>query len=163
MRGESAYSFDGIEIEEDGYPSVFGLPSGMNAWLFENSRLFEYLTVALAPEAPEEPEAWSRLYREHMPLVADLARAVDARLALVICPQLDRSFEELAANLWPPYADLIAFARERGIPYFRLEEELAGQDHLRLRLDPCCHYSAEGHAALADVFLRHTLQLLAIP
>jgi hypothetical protein len=46
---------------------------------------------------------------------------------------------------------MTAFAEDHGIATYRLEQELIGQDYLQLRLDPCCHYNAQGHRALAPV------------
>jgi len=46
------------------------------------------------------------------------------------------------------------------VPVYPLERELIDQDYLRVRLDPCCHYNAEGHRALVPVMERIVLAQL---
>ena len=89
-----------------------------------------------------------------------LARSTGAKLVWYFAPPLDRSFAESAAARSPTNNAWFQFAQTHGIPAYFLAEALVDEDHLSLRLDPCCHFNAAGHRALVPVMARIVLEQL---
>lgn len=159
--GDSAYNLTHVEVDGLGYPNVFGLPGPVNAWLFETSRLYEYAMLALAPRGGKEQRLLEKEYvEERMSPVAALAREAGARLMVALAPPLDRPFESQPRSSFEE--TLSAYAEAGGHVFLSLAHALAGRDYLRLRSDPCCHYNAEGHQALVDVFFAPIVALLGL-
>ena len=141
---------------------MFGLPGVLNAPLFRNSRLYEYLSLRLAPRKPSQiVDYWQPYFAERLPALVKFARLQQARLILVLCPPLNRSFKDFQRNPMPEYRTLMELAALNGIDAIRLDEALIDRDYRELRLDPCCHFNAKGHEALADVFYKKTMEILA--
>lgn len=159
--GSTAYSLTGLDVGPDGYPDAFGLPRLVNAWLFRRSRLYEYASIGLAP-THFQPWAveWREFAEKRLVDAFDLAARNGAKILLVLCPALDRELRASARSLDPGYAAAVDVARRLGVPYVRLDEELAAEDYRAVRLDPCCHFNARGHAAIADALHRRLLPLL---
>lgn len=162
MIGNAAYGTLEFVVRPDGFIGLPGVPNVLNRLLFRHSRFYEYLTLMHGERAPRrsEPEeakvfADTRLFK-----VLQLAQSVGAKLAFYLAPPLDRPFADSAAELPPWHGPLLEFAAARGIPVYALQRELIDQDHLVLRMDPCCHYSAAGHRALASVMERMVLEQL---
>ncbi len=65
------------------------------------------------------------------------------------------------ASTW--HAAIRAFGDRRHVPVYAIEHELAGEDYLALRMDPCCHFNAKGHEALEPVMERIVLERLDGP
>ena len=161
--GDAAYRFWDVEVADDGLPSVFGLPPGWNAWLIQTSRLYEYATLALAPPRAHDSRLEMADFMDHaLAEVRGLAANVGAQLVLEILPPLDRPFDGGGQPVHPLEAFVPDLARERGLDPVLLSRELAGEDYLRLRLDPCCHFNAEGHRVLADRFFHQVVQRLGL-
>jgi hypothetical protein len=155
--GNSAYELRQFALRSDGYPGLRGVPDGLNHTLFESSRFYELLALSFGEKTDagsEFVDANARLTR----LVA-LTHSAGARLGIFICPPLDRPFREAQEPFIPPTLGL-DFARLHGVPYVVLAHELADQDYLVLRADPCCHFSAEGHRALVPIFTKFVLDTL---
>jgi hypothetical protein len=53
---------------------------------------------------------------------------------------------------------VLGAARRSGVTAIRLEEALRAEDYLALRQDPCCHFNAAGHRAIAAVLARAALE-----
>jgi len=118
--------------------------------LLLHSRFYEYVTLAIGEEAPRPPgdlEA-RKFAANRLPRVLQLAQDVHAKVVLYPAPPLDRPFSETAASLPDWHAILVDFGHAHDVPVYPLQRELLDQDYLRLRLDDCCHYNAEGHRAL---------------
>jgi len=163
--GDTAYGIRDLRVRPDGFIGIAGVPDGINRMLFLNSRFYQYLTLMFAEEIPGQAEvdvatvfANTRLIQ-----VARLAQSVGAKLALYLAPPLDRPFSETAANLPGWHAVLLDFAQAQGIPMYALQRELIDQDYLQLRMDPCCHYNADGHSALVPIMERIVLEQLDTP
>ena len=43
---------------------------------------------------------------------------------------------------------------DREVPLYEVARAFIDESHTDLRLDPCCHYNAKGHEALATVLAR---------
>ena len=89
--------------------------------------------------------------------VHTLTGPAGAKLARYPSTFLHHPFAESVDEIDRAYLD---FARRRGVPLNPLARELVNEDYRRLRLDPCCHFNADGHRVLARVFERIVLELL---
>jgi hypothetical protein len=162
MLGDSAFDLHGLALSPDGFPFVKGVPAWANRFLYLHSHLYQYLTLSFTPRLPPRnlEETLTEFFNGPFARVPALAASVGARLALYPAPPLNQSFADVVAS--PPawHKAFVAFARQRGIPVFPLEDALAGEDFEQLRLDPCCHYNARGHRALVPVFERIVRDIL---
>ena len=70
---------------------------------------------------------------------------------MLLMPPLDRPFAESAASGYVGYGPIRELAESAQVSLVDVAAELSGQDVEALRLDPCCHYNAEGQQALADM------------
>lgn len=162
--GEAAYGVGDLRVRSDGYIGLPGVPDGLNRVLFSYSRFYEFLVLAMGERAPQGTENGIIAFaRDRLVGVPALARQAGAKLAMYLAPPLDVPFEVTAAS--PPdwHVILLDFARTHGIPVYVLQRELVDQDYLKLRLDPCCHFNAEGHRALVPVMERIVLEQLDRP
>lgn len=162
MIGDTAYSVSDYALRPDGFIGISGVPAPLNRALFLHSRLYEYLALAYGDLArlPAERENMLAFANGHLPETVQLAESMGSKLVFYFAPPLDRPFADTAASPTPSNLVLLDFARARGIPAYVLAQELLEQDHLELRLDPCCHFNAEGHRRLASVMERIVLEQL---
>jgi hypothetical protein len=160
--GEAAYGTADYVVRPDGFIGIAGVPDGLNRFLFLHSRFYEYVTLTVGQRAKlvSEDEQATAFANERLIQVPQLAQSVGAKVVFYLAPSLDRPFAATAAS--PPgwHRILLDFARAHGIPAYPLERALIDQDYLTLRLDPCCHYNAEGHRALVPIMERIILQQL---
>jgi hypothetical protein len=139
------------------------VPDALNRFLLLHSRFYKYLTLVAGEQVPRPPaDVEARTFTAtRLSRVVQLAQELHAKLVLYPTPPLDRPFSETAAS--PPdwHTILGDFGRAHGVSVYPLERELIDQDYLRVRLDPCCHYNAEGHRALVPIMERIVLEQLA--
>ena len=162
--GDAAYGVGDLRVRPDGFIGLAGVPDGLNRVLFSHSRFYEFLVLAVGERGPEGTEnGISAFARDRLVGVPALAQSVGAKLVMYLAPPLDVSFTETATS--PPdwHRILFDFAQQHGIPVYLLQRELIDQDYLKLRLDPCCHFNAEGHRALVPVMERIVLEQLDRP
>ncbi len=160
--GHTAYSTSDLAVRPDGAVGLAGVPDRLNRLLLTRSRLYEYLALTFGERrahAPEVEEA-ADFVDHRLPAAVDLARSAGARFVMYLAPPLDRPFRATAGD--PPEWQrvFLEFARARAIPAFALQRELIDEDYLKLRMDACCHYSAEGHRILAHIMARRVLEQL---
>lgn len=155
--GGAAYEFGRFRRDAGGIPSIRPLPSWLVARLIRHSGLFRFLLPSLSSRIPEM-ELWKSYVDEDLPRLAETVRRAGVRLVFVFCPPLDRDFAASAREPFPSYPLIEAFARRHGIETVSLARELAGQDYLALRQDPCCHFNARGQKAIAAVLRRKVLE-----
>lgn len=162
MIGEAAYGKADLLVREDGFIGIQGVPDGLNRVLFGNSRLYEYLTLAIGERAAQTrgPNGIVTFADTQLTKVLALSESVGARLVMFLAPPLDQPFAETAATLPDWHTILLDFAQQHDVPAYVLQRVLANQDYQKLRLDPCCHFNAEGHRALTDVMQRIVLEQL---
>jgi hypothetical protein len=162
MVGDVIYSVKKLTVGEDGLPMLFSMPQGLNRWLLENSRFYEYATLALSQSDASEQWTieWRRFAHNQLSQVVSLADTLGARLELVFCPSLDQPFSETLANWDSGYLEVENFAKERDIVSHRLSRALLKEDFMAVRNDPCCHYNVEGHRKIAEHVYGWTLKAL---
>lgn len=152
LLGDAAYVLDQYRCGPDGAPAVFGLPDAWNGWLFVHSWLYRYASLALGAGPPLPPSVqWLPVVAQRLRAARDLARAAGTRMVVVVDPALDAPFDAPSDLTRSRDRDVAGIAADLGIPVVFLDQRLAGRDVARLRLDTCCHFNAEGHAALAEV------------
>lgn len=155
--GAAAYAISDYRLGPDGFVGIDGVPAWLNRPLFLHSRLYEHLALRLGARSDSrlgERAAMIHFYRDKLSRVIELARRYQTTLVVYRSPPLDHPFAEVAGSPSPSDAVLAELLGADGVPYYSLAQELAGQDHLRLRLDPCCHFNAAGHRALQSVMER---------
>jgi hypothetical protein len=162
IAGDTAFGTHGFRLRPDGLVGIAHVPDGANRLLFETSRLYQYADLAFGERSePRSVEEEATEFAERrLDAVPRLAQSVDARLVLYLAPPLDRSFRDTDASPPPWHRVLLDFAGQRSVPAYTLQHELVGEDYRRLRRDDCCHYSAEGHAALARVMEKIVIERL---
>ncbi|MFN8643464.1 MAG: hypothetical protein U0802_18045 [Candidatus Binatia bacterium] len=163
--GDAAYRVDDLRLRADGYVDLAGVPDGLNRVLFRHSRLYEYLALTFGERVPRPPGPWGlpAFFDTHLAEVVQLAQSVGARLVFYLAPPLDQPFPVTDAT--PPdwHGLILDFARRHDVAAYRLQHELVDYDYLALRLDPCCHFNAAGHRALAPVMERIVREQLDLP
>jgi hypothetical protein len=160
--GDTAYGIAGLAVRPDGFIGIAGVPNSINRALFLRSRFYEYLTLTVGERAPrpsgvQEAAAFAN---QRLIKVVDLARAAGAKLVLYLAPPLDQPFADTAATLPDWQRVLVDFANTHDVPAYPLQRGLIDEDYLKLRMDPCCHYNAAGHRALAPLMTRIVLEQL---
>jgi hypothetical protein len=162
MIAGAAYGVAGLARRPDGFIGLADVPDGLNHWLLRFSRFYEFLVLRFAEEVPRPPvhEDVARFVRERLWKVPALANSVGAKLVLYPSPPLDRPFAETAAS--PPewHRAIVDYGKRAGVTVVPLQDKLRRQDYLALRMDPCCHFNAEGHRALVPVMERIVLREL---
>jgi hypothetical protein len=151
--GRSVYGFRTLGRAPDDIPNVAGLPSALNRTLFVWSRVYEFATLTLAKRGPDDTEAdWRRLAEDQLPALDALT---EAPLLVLFAPALDERFGMHKSRrgtgfVEDPYAGY-SMVEASGVVarYLWVEDLLADESVFDLRLDPCCHYNAQGHKALA--------------
>jgi hypothetical protein len=139
---------------------VFGAPVWgpvRGVWadrLFRTSELWRYAVLSLATREPDMAALMSASLERDLAPVVSHARDVGTRVELAIFPDLSRSFAASASKPLPAYKPVWPFAESHALTWLRVDLSLQDRDVAALRLDTCCHFNAEGHAALADLFER---------
>jgi hypothetical protein len=149
--GSRGYSLNpSIPLDARGVPNAWGLPPVLNEGLFRASRAYELLTLTGIEPSDGQPDLLGPLER-----VREGVEQAGAELLLVFPPTLDKP---LSASVEEPtdfQRKVQPWAQQRGLRTLALAELLADQDHEAIRLDPCCHYNAGGHAVLAERLAPH--------
>ena len=152
--GDTAYELASVSIDDEGYPAVNWLPNAIHHTLFRRSRLWELGTLALKGRDNERyGKRWRDQVDEVLPELLSLTDQVGATLILAVFPSLDRPFID-SVNAYDEvqgYLPIYAWAKRQGVPLYEVAREMASESHEAVRLDPCCHYNARGHEALAPV------------
>ncbi len=130
-------------------------PEGLTRLAFIHSRAVEYAWLARL-QIPRPDRLYADYLDGTLPELRALAAEHGAELLFVLCPSLSRPLAESATRREPLY-DIV---RELEVPMIDLAAELADRDVSALRLDPCCHWNADGHAAIAEL-LRPWVRSLA--
>jgi hypothetical protein len=154
--GNVAVNVRGYRLRPDGYVGILGVPDSLNHLLFDHSAFYRYAALATGGLG-SDPEANTLVPEQALEKVLSLATSVGAKLALYPSTPLDRPFAESVDFFDRAYLE---FARQRGVALYPLARELVNEDYRRLRLDPCCHFNAEGHRVLTRIFEPIVLELL---
>lgn len=142
LYGIGSYLRDEAEVP---YVEAIPVPLAVNRWLFLRSRAWEYLVLALGAGAVDDPVL--HLHERFL----DEAEAAGVRPLFVVFPDLGQPFDQpgsIVHLVHPPLRELVT---GRGAPWVELRPLLVGLDVEQIRLDPCCHYNAAGHEALAPI------------
>lgn len=138
-----------IAVTDGGLPRPpIPMPDLLHRAVLTVSEAWFYATLALAVPDPIDVD---RALVAHRALL-DWADVLGVPLVYAEMPPLDRPFGAAWDRvLWA--VALEAAARHRGVPWVRVSDGLAaaGHDVAAVRLDPCCHYVAPGHDAVAQV------------
>jgi hypothetical protein len=150
--GKDAYNISALRTGDDGYPWLLPLPGPLNRWLFQNSRAYEYGTMALSPQAEGgEQGQWDRYMSGLLPRLIELTEGAGMELVMYMPAPLDRPFAA-SSDEHPLYVQRAAdWADERGVESRFLADALRDWDHVELRHDPCCHLNPKGHEVVAEV------------
>lgn len=152
MIGNYAYSVTHFKLRPDGAVGIPNVPTWLNGFLFRNSRMYEYLALSKGERRQSTGDEMAREFVEtRLPRLPQMAKSLGAKLVIYPASPLHVPFAETAAS--PPHwnAPVAAFGKANDIPVYPLQNLLINHDHLALRLDPCCHYNAAGHQALAPM------------
>jgi hypothetical protein len=78
----------------------------------------------------------------------------ETRLVGALMPPLNRTFDTYTRDDAPPWTGtwVRTWLTERGVPLVDVPRELREVDVASVRLDQCCHYNAQGHELLAELF-----------
>jgi hypothetical protein len=162
VRGDMAYSTRGVRLRSDGVPGFPGIPGVLNDALFAHSRVYEYL--ALVPWESDAPDDTpTRFAAVTLAPVPGALRAMGTRPVFVLATTLDRPLAEPRPVQRGWQDPIRALALQQGVPVYSLTEELASEDYLAIRLDPCCHFNAAGHRSLERALERIVLRELDRP
>lgn len=164
--GDSLYYLVQIRQDAEGFPVLpGGLTGAWHRWLFQRSAFWEYLSLAWAPtcEPPScEPRWWDRLVREQLDPAVDRARERGVPVVIATMVPLDIPFADQRASPVPWFDPVIAYADAEGIAVVRAEDVMGDRSLEEVRLDPCCHYNADGTRVLAEGLAPVILQSLAV-
>jgi hypothetical protein len=150
MLGDSAYDVDAYRLRGAGFPAV------RYGWLIPNA------LNRLAVHALGGLPFFCADLRGHRleATLPPLLRSVGARgvyfLATPLHQPFARSITDAFQVQWT--GAVLGAARRSGVTAIRLEEALRAEDYLALRQDPCCHFNAAGHRAIAAVLARAALE-----
>jgi hypothetical protein len=145
--GTTMYAVGSYAQDADGVPYVrsWPVPAVINSWLFRHSRFWEYAVLAMGAHAAEDD-----VLPYHRRII-DETRAAGTQLVFGVFPDLQGPLSEGPRTKHAIHPPLRALAAEEGVPVVEVAELLGDVDVERVRLDPCCHYNAEGHALLGEV------------
>jgi hypothetical protein len=152
LLGDDAISVGALRVGSDGLPTLGPTGSAHRA-LLRGSALYRFLTLTLAEDPARQRDLgarWARMLPREVGPVVEAARAVGADVELWVMPPLDRSFRASLAAPGADYGAVWAWAEAEGVPWVRVAELFGDRDPEAVRVDPCCHYNAAGHAVLAD-------------
>jgi hypothetical protein len=149
--GDVAFDARHRDVDEAGVPRFLPLPDGATDFLFRRSYAYQYATFALAPLLPVEewergPVAW--VCDEALPSLVRVAGERGGRVFVLAATPLDVPFTE--PGMKEDLLALLACAKKQGLPVLSIAEILSDQRVEDVRLDPCCHLNAKGHALLAE-------------
>lgn len=152
-----------LETDASGFPlPPLPVPDAVHHGLVQASALWRYATLAITP--PEDEPAPRPLEQDYVALL-DWAEGEDLSVVLVEAPALNQPFAVTADTREHDLADwmrrLEARAAAGGHAYVVLAERLRGLDVEAVRLDTCCHYNGDGHAAVAQAILPDVRAALA--
>jgi hypothetical protein len=151
--GDDAVQIGGLRLDGEGLPSLVPAPP-LNRFLLGWSKLYRYAVLTTQQVPPEQSHlAWRRWYDEVLPQVEAHARGVGARLGVFMPSRLSTSFEHQADHPNELQRGLFEDLEAREIRWLHLADAFRGQSVEALRIDPCCHLNAAGHAAMAEALL----------
>lgn len=147
--GDSLYATGTYSRDDQGVPQLpwLPLPSLLHRSLFRHSRAWEYTTLALGADTAQDD-----VLRHHQAAL-DLAAREGFVIDFLFFPDLKGPFGEPPRTRHAAHPPLRALLTSRGAPSADVGDLLRDQDHLALRLDPCCHYNARGHEVVAGLLL----------
>jgi hypothetical protein len=156
--GDFAFDSRGRRLDALGVPVVEGVPEALGDALFRWSYLYQYTALALSPpppppDGPIKQDRW--MCDTMLPELVRLTARSGTRLILLVAAPLDRPLET-----WTPENDVrevTACAARQNIEMIAIAQLLADQKVEDVRLDPCCHLNAHGHALLAERILPRLL------
>jgi hypothetical protein len=157
MLGDTAYNFDNYTLTGAGVPSPWGLEVPLGRWWFENSRLYQFMSLRLGQ--PRDVATDSRIAAQ-VRQMGWLLSSTGTKGFLLFGAELDKPFSETAATVDAMERLMMNAAREQGMGSYRLADLLTDQDYLALRLDSGCHYNTRGHEVIARILegiVRHAL------
>lgn len=149
--GQRAYNFGDLQVDEQGFPNPFGLPTSANRTLFGASAGYRFVVLSRAPlrRRSSTVEEWRGFARGRLQEALALAAAHEMTLVVVYMPTLSQPFAESAAHPLASYGPARhAFAAVDAVQV-DAAALLTDASYEALRLDPCCHYNAAGMALLA--------------
>jgi hypothetical protein len=143
--GDDVYAIGSYLQDEQGYPYIgwVPLPAALNRALFTHSRAWEYAVIALGAEAVEDD------VRPYHAGALDDAAAEGAAFSFFFFPDLGAPFRDPPTIQHATHPALHRLIAERGAEEVDMRAMMVDQDHLAIRLNPCCHYNPRGHAAVA--------------
>jgi hypothetical protein len=154
----AGFAFDARDRDLDaaGVPVLPPVPSVIADPLFRWSHAYQYAVFTLAPLRQAEPPGsdpqlgW--ICKTMLPELRRLAGEHGGRVIALLAPPLHRPFTESIAPSSRSGETNTVFkcASNLGIPVVSIAELLADQRVEDVRLDPCCHLNARGHALLAE-------------
>lgn len=160
--GDAAYDTAPYVVDSSGRPNPFGLPEVLNARLFGGSALYTYAALADSLDSRVDMvQVWPAMLERTLVPVLDAAEARGTEVVVLFAPALDRPFDEWLADRYPPYVAVDALVAERGLHAVRIAEVFGDVAPEAVRVDRCCHYSAEGHHRVADALAPLVRQTIA--
>ncbi len=167
MLGSMAWRMSDLVVDAEGYPNPLALPSPLNRQLFQRSAAWRYTILGLTPAQERPVHDWDSVLAGPVSEAHRVARDNDATLLLLVMPPLDRPFATTADDpkdkLRMRFQAWAEARADQGVVLLSLAELLRDEDVEALRLDPCCHYNADGQRRIAEVLAPAVLDALQPP
>ena len=138
-------------LDDHGVPTfAFGLSGAVHRALFDASQLWVLATFAVNPGCEGCGRTMAAALDSDARAIVDATRAVGGEPILLVTAPLDAPFADTLAS--PPAwtAPIDGWANANGVRVLRVAELLRDQDVDAVRLDRCCHFSADGWRVLSD-------------
>jgi len=152
--GDQAYNFSSLAGVPPTLPNPLRLSEGLHQQLFSWLATYRHVVVRRAEKSssPTYPERLARLGHERLSPTVDALSAKGARVVLALMPGLDAPFATTARDPGFRYEALLQTVEGR-VSLVPVAERFEQRelDHLKVRVDPCCHYNPDGLDALAEV------------
>ncbi|MEY3214344.1 MAG: hypothetical protein RIT28_4825 [Pseudomonadota bacterium] len=151
-----------LAADDGGPPNPLNLPRGLHYGLFAHSMAYVQLSLGLAPtHNPQLKDPWIWFVAEGLGEARRLADEHAEALVWLAMPSLDRPFPEQAAAPAESYQRVQAALDAQNVPMWSVAALWADTPPEAVRLDPCCHYNADGAERLGALLAGPILAVVA--
>ena len=147
--GNAAFNFGRLDVDDDGIPNPFGIPSAVNRVLFANSVIWQRSIEGFASQTAMSSQLWQEALPDIQEFHAWL-QDQDVQLVLAFATKLGTPWSAGRDIERGSYSTVGDWAKINQIPTLWFEDILSGHPVEDIRLDSCCHLNKAGTALVSS-------------